>query len=304
MNTSTSCRHELFVLICTVTALLLSLTGNSLAEEPFPIKPHAEIQELIDKVMNRTDDGDAPIRWRALERLQGLAADNDTRFVEQVAYYVAHMKEKIFAPVVYRLFGFCRISNDTWFQVMSRYAYSENEQLRKDARGTLIGTPSGRYQNYRNLACFEPVVRNDQVGDEVAGPAKRWIFETAPNSAFLLFVPETNGKEFLRLRRLERVISNAQFEIQYMGGLEGGKISKETEDAVRELAKSPHWWARLFVAETIVQNREFRVAEVIAALVKDPDPLVKQSIASLHKEDPLRATRVDTGRLPRIPQVP
>jgi len=214
------------------------------------------------------------------------------------------MKEKIFAPVVYRLFSYCRISEGTWVEVMCHYAYCENEQLRKDSRGVLSGAPSGNYQNYRDFSHFAHVVRNNVAGKGVADSGNRWIFETSPNSAFLLFVGDAGPKESLRLRRLERIISNALFEIHYMGGLEGGKISQETEAAVRELAKSPHWWARLFAAETIVQNREFRVPDVIASLAKDPDSLVKQSIASLEKEDPLRATRVDTGRLPRIPQVP
>ncbi len=298
MNRCKSYRYASIVLVHFVASIVASPTGTSKAEEPFPIKPHAEIQALIHEWTIPAQD--EAKEFRTIRRLRALAAEDNERFVLQVAYYVAHMKEKVLGSAVYRLFGYCRISEGTWVEVMSRYAYCANEQLRKDARRTLRGTPSGKYQNYRDLEYFAPVVRNEKVGDELAIPAKRWIFETAPNSAFLLFVPEADRKEWSRLRRLERVMSNALFDIQYMGGLEGEKISKETEDAVRELAKSPHWWARLFVAETIVQYREFRVADVIATLAKDSDPLVKQSIASLEKEDPLRATRVDTGRLPRL----
>jgi len=293
----------LFVLIGAAVAMGAMPSDEVLAEEKFPIKPHAETQELIAQWMSTADEGDPLPRAKALGRLQVLAAADHQRFVEQVAFYAAHMKEKIYAPVVYRLFGYCLISNDTWAKVMSRYAYCDNQQLRKDARNILRGaTPGGGYQNYCDLGLFDTLVHDDH--EEISSPAKRWIFETSPNSAYLLLARDARNNEFIRLRRLERVISNALFEIQYMGGLEGGKISKEIEDAVRELAKSPHWWARLFVAETIVQNREFRVADVIATLAKDPDPLVKQSIASLEKEDPLRATRVDTGRLLRLPVVP
>ncbi len=298
MKKHASHRRSLFVLLHAVVLIVALQTSAAVGEEAFPIRPHAETQDLILKLMSPADDGDPTTRWLAIERLQLLAADDNQKFVEQVAFYVAHMKEKVLGSVVYRIFGYCLISNDTWFQVMSRYAYCENEQLRKDARRTLRGMPSGNYQNYQDLGYLAPVVRNEQVGDDVAGSAKRWIFETAPNSAFLLFISEAKGQENSRMRRLERVISNAQFDKMYMGGIEGngGLITKETQDAVRELAKSPHWWARFFVAETMVQNYEFRLDDVIATLAEDPDPLVKQSIGSLKKPDPLRASRVDDGR--------
>ena len=70
-------------------------------------------------------------------------------------------------------------------------------------------------------------------------------------------------------------------------------MDAETATAIRELAESKFWWSRVFAAEIMVQNKEFRDEELIKRLLEDENKLVRQSAASIGKPDPLRFAEVD-----------
>jgi hypothetical protein len=139
------------------------------------------------------------------------------------------------------------------------------------------------------------------VKPEIAKPLTRAIFETQPVASFFFFsgewtqpgTPEVARSDIIPYRRKLRVIDNALYEKTWLGGIPGGRVDQPTAGVLRELAASNYWWPRLFVAEIMVQNKEFRDPDLIKQLAQDENELVRNSIASLSIPDPLRITPVD-----------
>ena len=94
-------------------------------------------------------------------------------------------------------------------------------------------------------------------------------------------------------RRMERFIADALYEKTDLGGIPEGHVDPATATVVRKLAESKHWWARMFAAEIMVQNKEFRDDELVARLLKDDNKLVRQSVAAIDTPDPVRFAKVD-----------
>jgi hypothetical protein len=144
-----------------------------------------------------------------------------------------------------------------------------------------------------DLSHFRDYVTGNYQKPEIATPLKRALFETTPRAAFIMYVRAEARDEAIPLLRKERTISNALYEKRSLGGIPGGKIDDATAGALRDLGRSKYWWSRLYAAEIMVQNKEFRDAELIERLLQDENGLVRQSASSIRKADPLRRTPAD-----------
>jgi hypothetical protein len=131
-----------------------------------------------------------------------------------------------------------------------------------------------------------------------AAPLKRALFETIPAEAFFFYsgewsIGEVDRNDIVPYRRKWRIVDNALFDKRWLGGISGGKLDLATATTLRDLATSKYWWSRMFVAEVMVQHKEFRDADLIQRLKTDENELVRNSITSLESADPLRVSPVD-----------
>jgi hypothetical protein len=194
------------------------------------------------------------------------------------------------------------------------YAYDPNEMLREEARILLRSAMrESQYQGYCDFSHFVDAINSQFQESSLTQPLTRFLFETSPNPAFLIFVHEAPSLEEFDLRRAERTISNAIFELDWATKRRAyvrhaksrGLLPKDTPDSSSwsidestartrlELAQSKYWWARLFIAETMVQHKELRDKVLLEAFEKDESELVRRSVASIRNPDPLRVTKVD-----------
>ncbi len=262
------------------------------------IQADQELQSLISEwaaTANR-DKGDT--YFTLLAKIEPLARRDYPHFAKQVMYYVQNLKgeERQRGAFVYRLFVFLLVPESEIARGLGRYLYAEDEELRESVRRIFpfdFFTDAVGFYNYPDYSKWGDLVKEGSAKAEFLEPLKRMMFEFAPNAAFLFYHTDAPADELIDLRRNERVIANALYQKNLLEGFSGGRTDAATTAAVHELCNSKYWWARLFVSEVMVQNKEFRDAGLIVKLKTDENELVRKSIASLEKPDLLRATPVD-----------
>jgi hypothetical protein len=271
----------------------------------FPIQPHAESQMLIEKWATLTAQPEE--HFALLARLFPLAGDDYRRFVQQVAYFIHNQQKNeqggLRAMAAGTLLEFCRIPRGKVVIALAPYLYGNHAQLRKLAwqmfMRSLGEAPEYGYGDLSHIVLA--VKSNDE---EIAAPLKRAIFEVAPNAAFRLFFRQGAGMEPSKLLRAEHTLDIALFELNMNKGRrirsaqkgapkkdppQPWKLDEESIAALRDLATSEHWWARMFASEFMYHNKDFRLEELIEKLEQDENNLVRQSAASITTPDPLRA---------------
>jgi len=259
----------------------------------FPIAADDGTQELIKQWVATTSRDRLPGHFSVLAKLEPIARKDYERFSQQVMLYVYHHLDES-ALTAYQLFVFCSVPRTKIASALAPYLYSSDSKLRQLVREifpfTFLCTSKGRF-DYPDYSHFQLLLRHD--GDSSANSLTRMMFEYSPSAAFLQFHRKLGAAERMSARRRERIVANALYEKTQLGGLPDGKIDRVTAEVIEQLGESPYWWARLFVAEIMVQHKEFRNAELVTRLLKDENELVRQSVASIEKPDPLRFGEVD-----------
>ena len=270
------------------SVLVVSAGGAEL-----PITPTAATQALLLEWMETTTNSQSSLHWAMLGTLRDVAGNSETEFVRQLVYFIYEHSKKYNAGLIhaYALLDYCHVSKLAIAKALGPHLYSRNEEFREVVRVPYY-VERGPYR-YPDYSDFRQLALGEDWKHEAAEPIRRMMFEFSPNAAFLLFNNEVQGGERLELRRMERFIADALYEKTHLGGLPGGMIDEGTASVIRRLGESEHWWARMFAAEIMVQNKEFRDPEVIDRLLKDENNLVRQSVASIKTPDPLRFAKVD-----------
>jgi hypothetical protein len=292
MKTSTS------VFVAGAGLVSIQLIGLALhGRETAVIEPHAQTQRLLTEYFRSSRKSDPAEHWRRFDELDRLAREDYARFVQQGI--LAHVKHDLGGDLgVYVLFEQVGTTEGAYMVALSTLLYSDDARLRREAWDLFPRTLEARSLRGRcangqpDVSDFRTYVTGPYQKPEIATPLKRAIFEKMPSAAFLMYVTSEGRDEGIAYLRKERVIDDALFE-KRIGGLPGGKVDEKTAATLRELGQDEHWWARMFAAETMVQHKEFRDAELIAKLLNDENELVRESVASIENPDPLRASPVD-----------
>ena len=277
-------------------AFAMSARGQ---DADYPIKPHAETQELIEKWTTPfANDAQLDEHYALLGQLV-RAADDSQRFVQQVVYFVHHQDKTkeggLRGMMAMTLLDHCDVPVGHVAIALVPYLYGQHEELRKSAWGLLLyGQRQGYPPGYTDLSYLADAARSDN--EKIATPVRRAIFEVAPNAAFRLFWVEADVGEFAKLLRAQRTLENALFEQKVRTELEPAqppwKLDETTIAAMRELSASKHWWARMFASEFMFRHEDFRIRELIEKLEQDEDDLVRNSAISITTPDPLRSSKV------------
>lgn len=287
-----------FWAVCLALGQIVFLEGASAQEAPpAVIEPHVQTQRLLAEVLRPAPNVDEAQLRRKLEELTALIRTDVPRFVQQSVLYEANergKREPFSTGFTSGLFQNAGIDERDFPDAISTLLYCNDEHIRKEAWKLLRRSITRECVNGQpDLSHFRDHVIGQFQKPAIAQPLRRAIFESVPSAAFLLFHSGAERTEWIPYRHKERIVSNALYEKQWLGGIPGGKVNAETAATLRDLAASKYWWARMFVAEIMVQNKEFRDADVIKRLLEDENELVRNSVASIEKPDPLRAAKVD-----------
>lgn len=259
------------------------------------IMPHMETQLLLREI-RRTEFG-TPQYWEKFTELDKIAVADGPRFVRQLILH--EVTENTIEPLAFLAYEF-RVTRTDIAEGIATLIYCDNEHIRSTAREifqSLLREQRDAHRPFElDLSDWSPF----ESKPEIAKPLTRALFEIFPVNGFYAYArelyllqPERDRREIRRHLQNMRIADNALFQKNWLGGIPGGKVDSQTLTALRELSQSKYWWSRLFVAEIMVQNKEFRDSEIIERLANDPNDLVRGSIASLTNPDPLRFTGVD-----------
>jgi hypothetical protein len=265
------------------------------------ISPNRDVQSLIDEWAKARQRGSLVEYYAILGRIEPIASGDNEEFTRQVVHYYVERhgkedEEEERGMLALELLRHCRVPAAAIARALGGYLYANDQKLHETARQLFPFKLNGQrrgpyaYPDYSHLRSLVLDVRTDA---SISGPLKQMMFEFSPNAAFLLYHEEGKEEEVLRHRQLEREIANALYQKHYLDGLPRGRVSAKTAAGIRELAESKYWWSRMFAAEIMVQHKEFRDEALVEKLLKDEEPLVRQSVASIKTPDPLRASPVD-----------
>lgn len=285
---------ELFVGVVWAVVLLRCGAAPAAESDAFPIGADAELQRRLDDLVRSADADEAGEEghFRKLAQLTAAAKANKRHFVQQVVHYTYYMEDKLLAPAVYRLFIWVQVDAGELAESLAPYLYCPHAGLRTHVRRLFPFALLHDRRTCTDYSSMRHLVSGSYQRPEISVPLKRMMFEFDPNAAFLLL--HTESKEaMIEMRRHERTIANALYQKRQLGGLDGGKIDGNTADAIRTLSESKYWWARLFSAEIMAQNKEFRITSAIERLLQDEDVLVQESVKSIKSSDPMRAIPAD-----------
>jgi hypothetical protein len=288
--------------IAVVVAGVLSTADTRVGAQEdsgYVIGPMANAQRLFGELINPDKDATLDDVRKKVDALRKLG--DDAFLVRQAVFYEATMRprpEGFDKGWAYVVLARELVPIGSYPAAVADLLYAPEEAVRKEAR-YVFQCALGQKPQYDvlDLSRFRDYIVGVYQKQEIAYPLKRALFETVPMEAFFLFTCESpleiKKDLVIDYRRKWRVIDDALFEKRWLGGIPGGRVDQATADAMRELAASKYWWSRLFVAEIMVQNKEFRDPELVKQLEQDENELVRNSIASLTKPDPLRITPVD-----------
>lgn len=260
------------------------------ADEP-KIAPHPETQQALGELVLAGHRPEAD-QWRLLSRAIAIADRNHRQFVQQVVLFAHASSDQVQVPGVYRIMRWAGITDVEVAQAVAPLLYCSDAPLRKAARRLLPFKRSQERIGAVDLSDFHSIIVAAPEDEDVQF-LRRAVFELAPESAFLLFHTEAKPTELIGLRRHARNIGNALFEKLWLNGIPREGLGPTASDSIAALASSEYWWARLFVAEVMVQHKEFRNEKLIELMQRDENELVRKSIQSLRDPDPLRLTNVD-----------
>lgn len=267
--------------------------GEEDVDRPFPIEADPVVQKQIESALRPLEQLTNDDFARNLAQVLADSNKDPIRFIDQVMYFTCHV-EPVLATGPYRLLLWAEVSQHDCARALGKHLYSHDARLRNEVRELFpFANFAGRRRDcLPDYSGFGSLIREGRGTAEVTEPLTRMMFEVSPSAAFLFFHTEAK-REIVSYRRLERIVSNALYEKQYLGGIAGGKCDGVTADALRQLAVSKHWWSRLFVSETMVQNKELRDSEVLGRLAKDDHKLISQSARSVAEPGDLRASKVE-----------
>lgn len=294
------CRISLANTLLWATVGVFGLRAALPQETRCGIVRHPETLRLFDAFFAAEED--TPQYWKVLSELGRLAKSDPRRFVKQTILYDLEQK-KMWAT--WYLIWMTRVKNSDVMEALAPLLYCEDEGIRESASRML---PAAFFLA-RNEKDVLELSELREFPRQVRMPLIRALFELRPVDGFFYFTGEQSDRpdlqgvgnaereidpnDVVRYRTLLRTVDNALYRKKWLDGIPGGKVDPPTRDALRELAGSKYWWSRLFVAEIMVQNKEFRDPELVKQLEQDENELVRNSIASLTKPDPLRITPVD-----------
>jgi len=79
---------------------------------------------------------------------------------------------------------------------------------------------------------------------------------------------------------VEHVVSDVRWKQRHRF-LEPGQVDPKAIARLTKLAEHRTWWVRLYVAQILREEPDFRTAAAIAQLEKDPHPIVRQTICEI-----------------------
>ena len=262
------------ILVCVVfLSFFAPCMAQDVSVEQLLAQSDPVIQSGIEKVADALNQNSAEPRQLAAN----IRADKH-EIVKQVAIFAAGPDEHqpLIALAILQLLDLPPSVN---IEALAPYLNINDTKVRSFVldwfQGHDNGGPDESPLKPVNYADYVDYVRNNK---DIPSGFVKYIFERSPGRALLVFNRADRPNSDILLA--EHMVNNAIWHKKHRSKEQFQKALPEAQQHLSELASQEQWWGRMYAAEIMRQNRDFRRDEVMEKLSRDDNELVSKAAKS------------------------
>lgn len=266
-------KRQMLVSILTLTLLItfISASGLKQQEPSRTIKPDPAIQEAIHGLFREAKNLEE--FHTQLTSLRTMAGEN---LVPQLIYYKLNAKDVVEGMALHIIVRELEISDIDLVLGITPYLGTNDAKLRRLLEELLDGIEKPRERD-RDYKAHRNVIEASKDRPPLA--LIQHMYEKSPGTALITLqrVYLRKSEKITPIIWAEHVVSDVLWK------KENRFLKPETDipvalEQLDILSRHEAWWVRLYVAETLRQNPEFRTPELVERLENDEHELVREEL--------------------------
>ncbi len=246
--------------------------------DPVPARDPA-LQSAIRSALQAGDEKELE---SSLDTLRRLAGPDHRDLVPQLFLFSKDATDTREAMAFGVLVAQLRIPAQHIIRPLVPLLESSDRELRREIGNVLSEFEDRSVDHGPSFSIYRPLLEAQaRAGQGFALGLARYLYETDPGAAFLLFlrIQVTAPEELKPLLWAEHAVGETLWK-QRFGFLRPNEVEPEAVEQLRWLAHHPHWWARLYAAQILSRHPAFRAVVPVEELQRDPHPLVREAAAA------------------------
>jgi len=258
-----------------------ALAAEAPDTQPAAVALDAELQQAIDRVVHAAGDAE---RALALDALRARAEAAPLTVIQQLVLRTGQAADPRDALASGAILDELTFSQSALVAAVVPLLDGRDQTQVAAARGILAAVEDASAERAPDFSYYRELIAA-RVAAGQAPPAGliRHMYELAPGHALLAMLRAyqlRHPDEIKPILWAEHAVSDVIWKQRY-GFLAPGEIEPQAAVELARMARHDHWWARLYAVQIMRQHAEFRLAELVAALQADDDPLVRDAAQSL-----------------------
>lgn len=249
-------------------------------ERMVTVSPVAACQTALAELRSAGDLADMEAR---IDRLLAMHGQDRDEFLAQLLFFAARPQadaasRAVAGHVLKRLDA----SKQTVAAAVAPHLDNTDEAIRAAAREVLIGLEDRSASRPADFSAYHAIIEADvRAGRALQASLVCHMYESDPGQALLTMLRAHQLRRPEEIRPIlwaEHVIADL-FWRRTHGFVERKAVTPEAVAELDRLSISPHWWARLYVAENVCKHPELATEQIIERLPADESALVRGALA-------------------------
>lgn len=261
-----------FLLLTSVPSFL-NTPHVATQDNKHPIQPDPTVQAQLRMAVDAVTDLDI---CRETVKLRALATKDERQFVQQLIYFASVGQDVKERMAIYLATDVLELSQMTVIDAVVPYIETKHESLNQVVQKVLkrIENTNGRKPDFSYYREYIALRKSKPPEQLVAH-----MYMTAPDSALLtmLGIYVDRPEQQKPILWGEHVVNDVLWKQQY-GFLRPDEIEAPAAEHLDKLSRHDEWWVRLYVAEILSSEAEFRTPEMVKRLKEDSHPLVRKAM--------------------------
>jgi len=243
------------------------------------IVPDPKIQSMINNyTYNIATDEDFR---KALEEFKGIGGENYEKLIPQILYYTSKAKSTREGMMPATLFEQLKINDFQSINAIMPYLGTKDNELKEQLYNFLGGIDGTQFRVYdfslyNHLILKQKLKNLDPPHDLIA-----YMYQRSPGTAVIsiqkVYHNDPNAMNWKPIYWAEHLVSDVLWK-QKWGFLQENEVEQAALDALDVLSQHKGWWARLYVANILKQEPEFRTEKMVERLKADKHHRVRRMI--------------------------
>ncbi len=244
------------------------------------IEREIDVNLTVQRAIENIDKATTPQEFD--EKLAGLlerARNDRTLVLEQLLHYAAREDataedRMLTAKVIKEM----EIGGDLVVATFAPHLDNKDERVRALAREWLVHFEDRSPARKPYFGHYLPPIKAELAkGEAPQFSLVEHMYQSDAGLAVLTMMRAYDLREPAAMKPIlwtEHIVADLIWQRRF-GFVERGYVDPEVKKELGNLARSSHWWARLYVAHVIIENPDFADAEWANALTRDTHELVR-----------------------------